>query len=85
MKPEDDVRQLTVRGVPASIVAAIDERARLHGLSREAEIRQILDQAVGQGRGRRETFAALSQRFLDETAHLAHTNSLPLLREDRDR
>lgn len=75
---------LTIRNLDDSVVAKLKERAKANNRSLEAELRQILTDTVDSpSRG------ALLRALAEEIAAMAHdvpqTDSLELLREDRDR
>jgi plasmid stability protein len=74
--------QILVRKLPESLVQQLKARAERNGRSLEAEVREILGVAVASDRkGFLERAAAMRARL----AGREHTETLQLLREDRDR
>ncbi len=76
---------LTIRNVEDEIVDALKAKAKAHNRSLEAEIRQILaDQVRRPWRGGAE-LRALAEKIAAMTPNVPQTDSVELLREDRDR
>ena len=76
---------LTIRNVDDDIVETLKGRAKAHNRSLEAEIRQILaDQVRRLWRGGAE-LRALAEKIAAMTPNVPQTDSVELLREDRDR
>jgi plasmid stability protein len=76
---------LTIRNVDDDIVETLKARAKAHNRSLEAEIRQILaDQVRRPWRGG-AVLRALAEKIAAMTPNVPQTDSVELLREDRDR
>ena len=76
---------LTIRNVDDDIVETLKARAKAHNRSLEAEIRQILAVQVRRPwRGGAE-LRALAEKIAAMTPNVPQTDSVELLREDRDR
>ena len=74
--------QILVRKLPEGIVERLKARAKRHGRSLEAEVGDVLQQAVTKEKAEfLETADAMRARL----AGSHHTGILELLREDRDR
>jgi plasmid stability protein len=77
--------QLLVRGVEPAVYERLKENAQANGRSLEAEVRHILQQSVrGTRRSFEETEAAI-QRIRERLSKPQTTDSVDLIREDRDR
>jgi plasmid stability protein len=76
------VAQLTVRGVDPEIVRRLKVRAAEAGRSAEAELRVILERALGTSA---DDFWADAARLREQTRGRQHTDSADFIREDRDR
>lgn len=74
--------QVSIRNLPDDVVARLKLRAEARGRSLEAELRDILDVA---SRLSPEEFWARADAIRAATAARGHTDSVGLLREDRDR
>jgi plasmid stability protein len=75
---------LTIRNVDDEVVDALKARAKAHNRSLEAEIRQLLvDQVRPRWRG--AELLAIADRIAAMTPDVPQTDSVELLREDRDR
>lgn len=72
--------QLTVRNISAQIVRMLKQRAAAHGLSAEAEHREILRETLLEGEGDFATRAKKLRRRLRSTV-----DSTKIIRADRDR
>ncbi len=73
---------LSVRNVADDVVARLKRRAARHGQSAEAEVRDILRQAL-QGEAE-DDFAALAADLRKLTSHRTHTPAEVLQREGRE-
>ena len=74
--------QILVRRLPDAVVERLKARAKRNSRSLEAEVRAILEESVAKDK------AAFLERAAAMRAQLAgrhHTETLKLLREDRDR
>jgi len=75
---------LTIRNLDDEVAAALKARAKAHNRSLEAEVRQILtDQARRPWRG--AELVARAERIAAMTSDVPQTDSVDLLREDRER
>jgi len=75
---------LTIRNLDDEVAAALKARAKAHNRSLEAEVRQILtDQARRPWRG--AELVARAERIAAMTPDVPQTDSVDLLREDRER
>src|SRR5512132_993203 len=82
---DSGMANLTIRNVDDDIVETLKARAKAHNRSLEAEIRQILaDQVRRPWRGGAE-LRALAEKIAAMTPNVPQTDSVELLREDRDR
>ena len=72
--------QLLVRDVPVTLVDALKRRAAAHGLSAEAEHRDILKRALEDN----DDFWVAADRLRAETQGRSMTDSADLIRESRD-
>ncbi len=74
--------QVLVRDVDRKVLENLKKRARAHGRSLEAELRDILERAsrVDMSRAR-----GLAQRIRKKLAGRKHTDSAELLADDRTR
>ena len=76
---------LIVRGLSNELIRRLKERAEQHGRSAEAEHREILRQALGEGAaGGQPGFEELAAQLRALTAGRRHTPSEVLQREGRD-
>lgn len=75
---------LTVRNLDDEIARELKKRARTHNRSLEAELRQILTEAV-RAPSRDAELRALAKRIKATTRGVPQTDSTSLVREDRDR
>ena len=75
---------LTIRNVEDEIVDALKAKAKAHNRSLEAEIRQILADQVRRP-WRDAELRALAEKIAAMTPNVPQTDSVELLREDRDR
>jgi antitoxin FitA len=74
--------QILVGELPDTLVKQLEARAERNGRSLEAEVREILAQAVT---GDRKAFLERAAAMRARLAEGKHTETLELLREDRDR
>jgi antitoxin FitA len=74
--------QILVRKLPDSLVEQLKARARRNGRSLEAEVRDVLQQAVTKNKA---AFLKAADAMRARLAGRHHTETLELLREDRDR
>ncbi len=74
--------QVLVRDLPEDVVERLKARARSHGRSLEGELRTVLEEAA---RPDRAEFRQLVDEFRADTVGRQATDSVTLLREDRDR
>ena len=75
---------ITVRNVDDSLVAALKARAKANQRSLEGEVRHVLAQQVLR-HARLEGFRERTARLAGLAADRPQTDSVVLLREDRDR
>ncbi len=75
---------LSIRNLDEAVVAALKQRAKDHRRSLEAEIREILAQAV-QAPSPAVDLRALAEQIARLTPQVPQTDSAILVREDRDR
>ena len=76
---------LTIRNVDDEVVEALKAKAKAHNRSLEAEIRQILADQVRRPSWRGAELRALAEKIAAMTPNVPQTDSVELLREDRDR
>ncbi|MHC8509657.1 MAG: FitA-like ribbon-helix-helix domain-containing protein [Rhodospirillales bacterium] len=76
---------LTIRNLDDDVALRLKEEAKRNGRSVEAEVRQLLIQRFPHQRRTREEAIAAIERFAEKTKGVEHTDSVLLLREDRDR
>lgn len=74
---------LKIRNIDEKVLEALKERAKRHGRSLEAEVRQILVDAVTPTPP--TDLLALADQIAAMTPDVPQTDSADLLREDRDR
>ena len=74
--------QILVRKLPDSLVEQLKARARRNGRSLEAEVRDVLQRAVTKNKAE---FLEAADAMRARLAGRHHTETLELLREDRDR
>ena len=74
---------VTIRNLDDRVVARLKERAKANNRSLEAELREILTREVGSMT--RQERVALARRIAAMTPNVPQTDSVELLREDRDR
>ncbi len=74
--------QILVRKLPDSLVEQLKARARRNGRSLEAEVRDVLQRAVTKNKAE---FLKAADAMRARLAGRHHTETLELLREDRDR
>jgi len=75
---------VTIRNLDEAIVKELKQQAKAHNRSLEAELREILANAVQMRQHRRE-FRARADRIAAMTPDVPQTDSVLLIREDRDR
>ncbi len=73
---------LTIRNLDDAVVERLKNRAKANNRSLEAEVRDLLERSVGPMN--REEFIGLARRFRAMTPNVPQTDSMILLREDRD-
>jgi plasmid stability protein len=71
-----------IRKVPERVLSRLKKRAAAHGRSLQAELQQVLADGTGPDLSKVRRLAAKMRR---ELAGRAHTDSVELVREDRDR
>lgn len=76
--------QILVRGIPDSDMAALDERARRLGRSREQEVRLLIARAADEER-RWSEHARRAEEWRKRLADRGFPDSTALLRDDRER
>lgn len=78
---------LTIHDLDDAVVARLEARAEAHGRSLEVEIREILAEAARAFTPRRspKELRALAEQVAEGTEDRPQTDSVDLLREDRDR
>lgn len=74
---------ITIRNLDNDVVEELKDRARAHHRSLEAELRQILSEAVR--RPDRGELATLAERIARLTPAVPQDDSTRLIREDRER
>ena len=74
--------QVLVRDLKAEVVARLKARAKRHGRSLQAELKEILGNA---SRQKAVEARALADRIRGQLAGRAHSDSVDLLAEDRVR
>lgn len=74
---------ITIRNLDDDVVEELKARARAHRRSLEAELRQILSDAVR--RPSRDELRALARSIAGLTPAVPQTDSTALIREDRNR
>ena len=75
---------VTIRNIGADVIAALNAQAKANHRSLEGEIRHVLSQLAFQPR-RVEEFRERTARLSLLTAGVRQSDSVDLLREDRDR
>jgi plasmid stability protein len=75
-------RSLSIRNLDDALIVSLKRRAVRHGRSTEAEVREILREALA--REAETTFDQLAAELRALTAGRAHTPAERLLRESRD-
>ena len=76
--------QLTIGNLDDHVISRLEERAQANERSLEGEIRHVLTERVNP-RSRLVQFRARVQKIAALTAGTSQTDSVALLREDRDR
>ena len=84
VRPGGDVPRLTIGNLDDHVVNRLEERAQANRRSLEGEIRHVLTERVNP-RSRIVQFRARVQQIASLTAGTTQTDSVALLREDRDR
>jgi plasmid stability protein len=74
--------KVLVRDLDRAVIGKLKARARKHGRSLQAELKQILEQAA---RTNTATARALAARIRRRVAGRSHTDTVALLAEDRQR
>ncbi len=74
---------LTIRNLDDAVVERLKARAKQNDRSLEAEIRVLLAEAANHPS--RKQFRELAERIAEMTPDVPQTDSVELLREDRDR
>jgi plasmid stability protein len=74
--------QVLVRNLEDRVIGALKERAKLHGNSLEQELREILTVAA---KPTPAELRAISKRIRAMTPEGSQTDSVALIREERDR
>ena len=80
----EDVTRLTIGNLDDHVLDRLQERAQANQRSLEGEIRHVLTERVNP-RSRIVQFRARVQQIASLTAGTPQTDSVALLREDRDR
>ena len=75
---------VTVRNIDDNVIACLKAQAKLNHRSLEGEIRHLLEQQVSR-HAHLEDFRKRTARLATLTADSPQTDSVALLREDRDR
>lgn len=75
--------QILVRGIPEEDMAALEERARRLGRSREQEVRLLIARTAAEERGWSE-FSERSSELKQRLAGRPFGDSTRLIRSDRD-
>ena len=75
---------ILVRNLDDEVIASLKTQAKENHRSLEGEIRFLLTDGV-ERRSRIDRFRDFSKRISDATANTQRTNSVDLIREDRDR
>jgi len=76
------VADVLVRNVPQRVLSRLKKRAAAHGRSLQAELQQVLADGAGGDLSKVRRIAAKMRRDL---AGRPHSDSVDLVREDRDR
>ena len=76
---------LTIRNLDDEIVEMLKVKAKANNRSLEAEIRQILSDQARRPTWRGAELRALAEKIAAMTPDVPQTDSVELLREDRDR
>ena len=84
MDPGGSVARLTIGNLDDHVIDRLQERARANQRSLEVEIRHVLTERVNP-RSRIVRFRERVQQIASLTAGTPQTDSVALLREDRDR
>lgn len=75
---------LTIRNLDDHVIELLKGQARTNQRSLEGEVRHVLTQSVDR-HGRIAEFRERTRKLLSLTANTSQTDSVELLREDRDR
>ena len=75
---------VTIRNLDDRVIDALKAQAKANQRSLEAELRFVLSQEVNH-RLRMATFRERTAQLVSETADVPQTDSVHLLRQDRDR
>ena len=75
---------VTVRNLETDVISSLKAQAKANHRSLESEIRFILTEQVTR-RSQLEQFRELSKRVADSTTDTQRSDSVDLIREDRDR
>ena len=75
---------VTIRNLDDQVIDVLKSQARANQRSLEAELRYVLTQKVNR-RLHMAEFREHTDRVLRATAHVPQTDSVELLRQDRDR
>lgn len=75
---------VTIRNLDDRVIDALKAQAKANQRSLEAELRFVLSQEVNH-RLRMATFRERTAQLVSETADVPQTDSVDLLRQDRDR
>lgn len=75
---------LTIRDMDDGVVERLKARAKANNRSLEGEVRRLLTEAA-QGRPDRSRFLELAEEIRRMTPAVAQSETVALLREDRDR
>jgi plasmid stability protein len=76
--------QILVRDLTPEVVEQLKYRARVNGRSLQAEVKAILEREAGSPRLSREEFLTIVDRIRKQ-APPQHSDSVDLIREDRER
>jgi plasmid stability protein len=76
--------QILVRDLSPEVVQELKKRAKANRRSLTAEVREILEREAMPPRLSREEFLAIVDRIREQSPP-QHTDSVDLIREDRDR
>ena len=74
--------ELVIRNMDETVLEQLHQKAAMHGITVEEEVKMILVSAIGAAS--QKSVLERARAIRKRNAHLQKTNTLDLLREDRD-